>query len=428
MEHPVNVLIFPCGAENAIEAFLALKDVVNIKIFGASGKSDHGEYVFKNYIPDVPLISSKIFNDFFISLLRQYEIDVVIPTHDDVVLKLAEMDNPTKAKFLIHGLKQAIVARSKKQTYQFFRNYSFVPQFFETVKDISEYPVFVKPDKGQGGKGAFVAQSAAEFSSLDIENYVISEYLPGDELTVDCFTDYKGKLVFVGPRKRDRVSNGISVRSYNVELEPWISEIASIISRNLNLNGLWYFQLKKDKSGFYKLMEISLRISGSMNLFRNKGINFPLLAVYNAFGIDTEVIENPINIEVDRALFNRYRHDFDYQYIYIDFDETITRHGKPNPEVILFLYNALNKGKKIFLLTRHEYDIHATLDTLRIHAGIFEEIFHLKNSEKKSDFIRNSENSIFIDNAYRERKAVHTETGIPVFDVDAVSLLIDWRS
>jgi hypothetical protein len=428
MEKPINVLIFPCGAENAIEAFIALKDVVNINVIGASGKSDHGEYLFNQYIGNVPLISSDAFDAFFITLLREFQIDVVIPTHDDVVLKLAEMDNPTSARFLVHGLHQAMVSRSKKETYQFFRDYSFVPETFQCAADIPEYPVFVKPDKGQGGRGAFVAHSREEVENVDFHNFVVSEFLPGDELTVDCLTDYQGNLVFAGPRKRDRVSNGISVRTFNVEPDEQIMEIAHAISAQLKLNGLWYFQLKKDQSGAYKLMEISLRISGSMNLFRNKGINFPLLAVYNALHIDTEIIENPIDIEVDRALFNRYRHNFDYQHIYIDFDETITRNGLPNPEVILFLYNSLNKGKKLYLLTRHEHDIHATLDKLKIHPGIFEEIFHLKNAEKKSAFIRNSGNAIFIDNAYRERKAVHNDTGIPVFDVDAVSLFIDWRN
>ena len=42
------------------------------------------------------------------------------------------------------------------------------------------------------------------------------------------------------------------------------------------------------------------------------------------------------------------------------------------------------------------------------------------------DFIH-KDKSIFIDNAYQERKKVHEQIGIPVFDVDGLEVIMDWR-
>ena len=47
--------------------------------------------------------------------------------------------------------------------------------------------------------------------------------------------------------------------------------------------------------------------------------------------------------------------------------------------------------------------------------------------DEKYKFIKEREKVIFVDNAYGERLAVKRELNIPVFDVDALPTLIDWR-
>ena len=430
MNKKINVLIFPCGAENAIEAYYALKDVVNIKLFGASGRSDHGEYIYENYIPNVPFINTEEFLPCLNQLIEKYEIDVVIPTHDDVVLKLAENEKNIKAKILVHGYHQAVICRSKKLTYEQFKGEDFCPEIYNSTSDIKCFPVIVKPDKGQGSKGAFLAKSEKDLinSDFNFEEYVVCENLPNEEITVDCLTNYKGELTFIGPRLRSRINNGISARSSTIPLCEEIKSIANIISNRLKLNGLWYFQLKKDINGKYKLLEVSLRISGTMNLYRVKGINFPLLAVYNSLLYDLNILENKFNLEVDRALVNRYKHDIDYEHIYIDFDDTITRGLRVNSEVIGFLYNSINNGKKLYLITKHRHNIFDTLDNLKIHSKIFESVIHLNPESNKADYIEFKKKSIFIDNSFDERIKINKELGIPVFDVDAINILLNWKN
>ena len=173
-------------------------------------------------------------------------------------------------------------------------------------------------------------------------------------------------------------------------------------------------------------MEIAPRIAGTMGLTRNLGINYPLLTIYNYMEIPIEIVENRFKIEIDRALFNRYSTDIYYEHVYVDLDDTLILKGKVNTFLIMFLYQCINNNKKIFLITRHGKNIEKTLKKHKISIDIFEDIIHLRNDENKSDVIKNYA-SIFIDDSFSERKKVSEERKIPVFDLDSIECLIDWR-
>ncbi len=76
---------------------------------------------------------------------------------------------------------------------------------------------------------------------------VIVEYLPGEEYTVDCFTNYKGNLLSVNMRNRERIRNGISVNSKSLTHPSEVQDIAEQINKKLKLNGAWFFRLKEIK-------------------------------------------------------------------------------------------------------------------------------------------------------------------------------------
>jgi hypothetical protein len=428
MEKKINVLVYPCGSEAALEVHWALKDVVNIKLFGASGKEDHGKFVYRNYVGDVPYIGDKAFFKVFNSLIKKYKIDVIIPLHDDVTLFLAENIESINAKVATPGSKQARISRSKKLTYDLFKEEEFCPKTFTSLEEVDNFPVFVKPDKGQGGKGSFIVDKKdVERARENLEETVIVEYLPGEEFTVDCFTNRHGELLFVGPRKRHRVEAGISRNTFTVELDDEIKDIAMKISKAVNMRGLWFFQLKRDLNGKLKLLEIAVRTAGTMNLYRGLGVNFPLLTVYDMLDIDVDIIKNDYYLEVDRALFNKYKSTLKFKMVYIDFDDTIIKEGRTNPFVMQFLYYMRNDKKKIKLITRHKGNIKKTLLEYSISEKLFDEIIVLKDNQVKSDFIKEKKDVIFIDNSFKERAQVKRELKIPVFDVDAINTLINWR-
>ena len=80
----VNVLVFPCGSENALEIFESLRFSLHVSIYGASSIDDFGRLKYDKYIGGLPNISDDTFDEVFESVLHNNNIDVVFATHDTV--------------------------------------------------------------------------------------------------------------------------------------------------------------------------------------------------------------------------------------------------------------------------------------------------------------------------------------------------------
>ncbi len=428
MSKKINVLVFPAGEINSVELHEALSHQVNIRVFGASSVDRHGPYVFERYRSGLPFISAPDFLEKFNALLQEWCIDYIFPTHDTVTLFLAENRGALAAQLIAASTKTALVCRDKKLTYDLFAEELFCPTVYQSV---DRFPCFIKPRDGQGSQGAKLLRSADDLpADFAAEEYVITEYLPGQELTVDCLTDKNGRLAAALPRERTRTMAGVSVAGSALVLDDEVREIAETINARLSFCGLWYFQLKQDDNGRYKLLEISTRCAGTMCLSRARGVNLPLLSIYAAAGYDITVFENPCAVKVDRTLISRYTLNWIYSTAYVDYDDTVVEGELVCLPVIRYLYQCRNRGIRVVLLTRHELDHEDSLEeSLQAHAispQIFDEIVRIPAGREKAEYILDKQ-SVFIDNAYAERKKVHDALGIPVFDVEGMEVLSDWR-
>lgn len=424
MKNRVRVMVFPCGSESAAEIHGALKYSVHVQLFGASSVEDHGRYIFEHYIGGVPNIRDSGFDDFFSALLAELEIDVIFATHDTVIDYLATRVQEMGV-FLINGSPETTaIARRKSATYRHFADCSWVPRVFSSIEEIQDWPVVVKPDCGQGGQGVTVAYefTAARAAVVKVEEPVLVEYLPGDEVTVDCFTDKNKTLLWVGPRTRERIKAGISMRSRLLELVAEFKEIASEINERLTLRGPWFFQLKRDKNGKWKLLEISCRVAGAMVAQRARGVNLPLMAIQDYLGRQLVALPNQRVSLIERKIATRAELDIEYDTVFVDLDDTLIIDGFATPLVLAFLYQAVCAGKKIKLITRHALDVAETLQNSRISISLFDQIIHLRDGTSKADYI--TERSVFIDNHFPERFEVANRHKIPVFDVDALEFFI----
>ncbi len=420
----INVLIFPAGEINSIELHDALSTCVNIELFGASSIDRHGEYVFRNYISNVPMINAPDFFDKFNEIIEKNHIDIIFPTHDTVAMFFADNRDKIKAKVIAADKLTSEICRDKEKTYKALEGADFLPKLF---KKIDTFPVFIKPKEGQGAVGAKLLKSDKDIPDIDLNDYVICEYLPGEEYTVDCFTTYKGDLTVISPRSRKRLLAGVCVSGKTEKLSDDIRKIAETINSKLKFNGLWWFQIKKDNLGKWKLLEISTRCAGTMCLTRARGINIPLLSVYNALEYETKVSPNEQDIILDRTLISRYKLDYDYDTVYFDFDDTLIINGKVHLPAIRFLYQCRNQNKRVVLLTKHENDIYDSLYNFAISDKLFSRIIKLSKEDEKANYIENSNSAIFVDNAYQERVKIKDKFNIPTFDVDGLEVLIDWR-
>ena len=423
-----NILVFPAGTEIAFEIHDALKNSKFVNLFGATSVPCHAEFVFQTCVTGLPFVDDPTLISALNRVIDAYGIDYVYPAHDSALLRFSEERDALHAEVIASARETVEICRSKNKTYRFLSGAPYLPAFYLSADEIPGYPVFIKPAVGQGSLGARMIKDRAHLEEAlsEGQEYTICEYLPGEELTVDCFTDRHGSLLVVSPRSRERIRAGIAVRSRNLPLTEELRSIAEDINRRLSFNGAWFFQVKKNATGQFRLLEIAPRIAGTMGLTRNLGINMPLLTLYNFWGTDVSLIPNREELLLDRAFISRFRTDLSYNSVYVDFDDTLLVRGKVNAFLMMFLYQAFNQGKRLCLLTRHSTDIFTDLEKACIPASLFSEIIRLEEAGAKTDYI--TPDSIFIDDSFSERKRVRDALGIPVFDLDMVESLIDWRS
>jgi len=422
-----NILVFPGGTEIGLEVWNSLKECKDVSLFSACNDlSNHAPYVFKNHFI-VPDVHTDCWIEPLKDVISKNKIGFILPCHDDVIVALAERSNELSAKIVSSPLSTCQLCRSKTKTYEIFKNLLPVPRVFDKFSEISQFPVFVKPDKGQGSQGASKVSDLETLYSLLKSNpdLIILEYLSGKEYTIDCFTDRKKGLLFCGGRERIRTKSGISMNSKPVDtkLNAIFREYANIISKTIDLHGAWFFQLKEDDKGVFKLLEIAPRISGTMATHRVMGINFPLLSIYESEGIEIEIAQNNYDVEIDRALINRYRHNIKYDKVYVDLDDTLIIKNKVNVHLIKFLYECVNKNCEIILITKTVNDINTYLNKWKL-ANLFDKIILLNKKDSKADYI-DPVNSIFIDDSFSERISVSRKCRIPTFDCSMVELLIE---
>lgn len=425
MKH--NILVLPCGSEIGLEIHASLSFSTHFTLFGGSSVDDHGKFVYKNYIGNLPYVDQPDFIEKVNKVVKEYNIEFIFPAHDDVVLKLAQAkaDGTLKCEVITSPLKTCEIARSKQKTYQALSGIVPIPRIFETIDQVqtSDLPVFLKPDSGQGSRGTHLASSVEDikFYRAKDPSLLILENLPGKEYTVDCFTNKEGQLLFCEGRHRQRIKGGISVHSKSVDGR--FLEFAEKINQTLSFRGVWFFQVKENAQGEPVLMEIAPRVAGTMGLVRAQGVNLPLLSLFDALGLDVEIFKKAYNTVVDRALHSVYQHDINYNHVYIDFDDLVIFEGKVNPYIIAFIYQCHNNGKKVHLITRHREVIEDTLKKYRLD-NAFNEIIAIKDHDEKYPYIDQKE-AIFIDDSFAERKKVHEKRGIPTFDSHMIESLME---
>ena len=420
--------MFPGGTESGLEIWRSLRSHRQVELFSAGAAvSSHAPYVFARHFV-VPMVGEPGWLKVLNSVITKNRIDFVYPAHDDVILALAKNHRNVLARVVTSSPTTCRICRFKSRTYRALQGRVPVPRVYSR-STVRSFPVFLKPDRGQGSQDARRIDS---FEELDVwlrpdpHRYIITEYLPGEEYTVDCFTDRKRRLLYVSGRRRFRVRNGIAVDTETVE-DPRFRKIAEAINRRLRLRGAWFFQVKRNRTRQLVLLEVAPRIAGSMAIDRVLGANLPLLSLYDAASLDVEVLTNPVHVRMDRALTNRFRHSLRVTRAYVDLDDTLVVNGRVNVELARLLHQFANEGARLTLVTRHAGDLAAMLGRHRL-SGLFDDVEKVPVGVSKATVIDPIPGAIFIDDSFAERRDVARRAKIPTFDCSMLEVLANDRS
>ena len=367
-----NVMVFSCGSIPGIDINFALRGNDEYRVYGASSYDDHGIFVYENYIGGVPFIYEDDFIPRFNSILRQYKIDFVIPLHEDMILFFQQHVNEIDAIVISSCYETALLCRYKSITYEALKEFDFIPRTY-SLKEVKEFPVFVKKDDDQGARHAYKVNS---FNDLNLyahqEKMIICEYLPGEEVTVDCFTDRYRNLCFVNPRAADRIFGGIDVHARRLVNNTELIEIAENINSKISFRGPWFFQVKKDKEGKYKLLEISTRFAGAFALTLGMDINTPLMALRDFDNKDVIFSFNDCGIEADKMFITRFKIDRTYKCVVLDGIDVFKLDDRINPMMMMFIYQISNEKKAVYILSNEVDRDCQMLSNYKIDNSLFE--------------------------------------------------------
>jgi len=385
-----RILVWPANTEIGLEIGHAFKGQTHFEVIGASSGPGPADHVFDTHLHFAVSANQYYVLDEWLKSIG-LEFDFIYPAHDDATLYGGDIPIIGSAG----GTSRT--CRSKILTYYAVEDTVQCPAFFHHPDGLFKKPVF-----GQGSEGANVAASGSEF---------VSEYLPGSEFTIDCLTDRHGVLCYCQPRTRARIKSGITVETEFAD-RPDLVAMGEKINAAISLRGAWFFQIKERADGTPVLLEVGCRPAGSSGINRAIGVNLPLLAAYDACGIDIDVMPGKYTVSACRSLTTHFKTDLEFDTVYCDIDDTLFVGGEICPKMLAVLVQLFNEGKSIKFLTRG--DGGGVYDSRVLNAGrLLGANIDLVPKGGKSEYI--SGKAIFIDDSHAERKEVHEATGIPVF-------------
>lgn len=392
-----NVMVFPCGSQVGLEIRNSLVRQKNISLIGCSSNPDKSACLFDDFF----VVGKSVFERGFVKsiadIVKKKSIDVIYAANDDAQLVLSKSRLCGKTIGSNHKTNEML--RSKSTTYSILGDHIPVPRL---LGGNPKFPLFFKPDRGNGSKDCHLIWSEAELEVLSerFPEHVACEYLPGEEFTVDCFTDRNGRLLVSFGRSRIETRSGMAVETSESGERP-LQDMAAIINRELDLRGPWFFQTKKNASGGHVLLEVNTRVASCSSLTRMRGINLSLLALFDHMGEDCSVYENKCKSQTQsKFLSNVWVLKSRYKRLYVDFDDCLCVDGKVNSNLIKFVFECRNRGMRVNVLSKHSGDLKGKMMKLGI-LGIFDEIMHIGKKEEKSRIV--DRNSILVDDSFNER-------------------------
>lgn len=289
----------------------------------------------------MPKSHSEAYISHVISVCEKYSCNVVLPITTGELTPLAFHAHELEKKniqVLISPFESIKTSNNKHALYQFLQKHNlptadYVPavskiDVIKAAKTLGapETAVVIKPSIGNGSRGFRIIAPLAEVSTRYFENkagslytsiealsaempetfeneYLVCEYLPGTEYSVDILANH-GETVAIAVRIREKTISGISVRGTFIRDEE-MEQVCTQMVTLLRLHGPIGIQFKRDRSGVAKVLEINPRLQGAVSASLFAGINFPLLAVKMALG---EHFSGCITVQ-NEVSFNRYWKD-----------------------------------------------------------------------------------------------------------------------
>jgi len=310
-----NVLMTGAGAPGAAGILKCLHSSPEIKVIAADADPNATGRWLNAEFEKIPFAHDENFIEQLLSICERRIIHVVLPLVTKELIPLAQNKRKfeeQETRILVSKIDSLEIANNKSRLYQFlewrgidvpkYRVVENIDQFELAVEELSSLQkrICFKPSVANGSRGfRIIANDIDEhdllfnakpnstyisfwdamriLSSKPFPELLVTEYLPGEEYSVDCVANH-GDVKLVIPRLRTKMINGISVEGEFVNDKDIITYCTEII-RELQLHGNIGIQVKRSLEGKALIIEINPRVQGTIVAGLGAGINLPVLAI-----------------------------------------------------------------------------------------------------------------------------------------------------
>lgn len=233
----------------------------------------------------VPRSDAPEFVPALLSLCRERQIGLVVPTRDEE-LPLLAAHRPAFAAagvtVMVASPETIALCQDKARFLEFcLRNGFAVPPLLDRAGAAAALPVFARPRVGKSSVGARRIDTMAELDVLPADT-VLQALVTAPEFTIDLFADFAGTVISVVPRERVRVVSGESFVSRTARI-PVVIDAAVALAARLRLVGHNTLQCFFDGTS-PQIIEINPRYGGAAQLGFAAGAVTPWFLVRLALG------------------------------------------------------------------------------------------------------------------------------------------------
>ena len=269
----------------------------------------------------VPPPESSDYLDVLAGICERERIDLVIPQTTREIAVLSRHRDQLEAggvRVMVSGAAAVEAANDKAAVLRAFEELSLPVPMWRTAQNENELvdaaealgyperPVVVKPPVSNGMRGLRILREAAwdarrflaeKPSGVEIAleellsllrrgdgwpALLVTEYLPGQEYSVDAFRGER--LAVAMPRRRDAIRSGISFETTLLPDRADLVEPTLGAAEHLGLRYAFGFQFKEDAAGVAKVLECNPRVQGTMVASVFGGLNPVWLSVQELLG------------------------------------------------------------------------------------------------------------------------------------------------
>ena len=205
-------------------------------------------------------------------IILDKKIDVVLPTGN---LEIEHFEPLSKITTVFMSDSKTIkLCNDKWEFYNKVKGDFDIPYTWQD-NDIKWNGCFARPRYELGGsRGTLHCNDIHQYMSTynsDVE-YIYSEYLPGQEYTIDVLCDMENPLISI-VRKRLETKAGISSKAEIIRDE-YMENECKRMCRFLGLKGPVCIQMKNDENGVPHFVEVNPRFGGGTYFTTLAGVNF----------------------------------------------------------------------------------------------------------------------------------------------------------